>query len=329
MKRFFLRSQETKKTDWTPRRRLPENREVTEMQTDAETVSEEKHPFLLNRTITGSRSSNIASANERDAQLLSPRARLHSLRKRQRKVGRYLVLFVILCAALSYVISQFVAHPTTTLYGQVGDLNKNDAQFELYDTVLQQYLSENPLQRLPIFFSSSQAESYLQQHGAPEIRQIVSLTPNGMGKATVILRARQPFVGWAMQAKQYYVDTEGAIFSTNYYAKPSIQITDETGLAKDIAAQHAVTSQRFLQFVGKAAVLFAKYKVSIDTAIIPANTSRQIDFQIHEGPRLKLIIDRPVGEQCEDAMRAYTYLKEHNQTVSFIDVRVSGKAYYK
>jgi hypothetical protein len=40
-------------------------------------------------------------------------------------------------------------------------------------------------------------------------------------------------------------------------------------------------------------------------------------------------VDRPAGEQAEDAMRAIKYLQSKGMTPAYIDVRVGGKAYYK
>jgi hypothetical protein len=58
-----------KKTD-LPRRRMQTNNPAAERAT--ESSLEERYAFRRNRTITGSAASNVASANESNAQLKSP-----------------------------------------------------------------------------------------------------------------------------------------------------------------------------------------------------------------------------------------------------------------
>jgi hypothetical protein len=45
--------------------------------------------------------------------------------------------------------------------------------------------------------------------------------------------------------------------------------------------------------------------------------------------QVKLLIDRGAGEQVEDMDHALVYLKSHGLAPGYIDVRVSGKAFYK
>ncbi|MNT76825.1 hypothetical protein D3C72_2158760 [compost metagenome] len=59
-------------------------------------------------------------------------------------------------------------------------------------------------------------------------------------------------------------------------------------------------------------------------------TTREIDLRIRGvSSYIKLLIDRPVGQQIEDLTRALAYLKSKGQEPTYIDVRVSNKAFYK
>jgi hypothetical protein len=44
---------------------------------------------------------------------------------------------------------------------------------------------------------------------------------------------------------------------------------------------------------------------------------------------VKFSVDRAVGEQAEDAARAVRYLDGKGMSPEYLDVRISGKAFYK
>ena len=92
----------------------------------------------------------------------------------------------------------------------------------------------------------------------------------------------------------------------------------------------AIASNRFLSFVGRVVSLTKASGYTVVQAMLPAETTRELEIKLKEGDYLvKLSIDRPVGEQVEDMIAAVRYFTGSGQTPKYIDVRVSGKAFYQ
>ncbi len=330
MKLPFISKKKTATTDFTPRRRLSSYQDklsglAEPLKLEHANESESKS-FRLNRTITGSRSALISSANEHDAQLVSPRAQVHSLRKHQRRLRKWLLGCSVAIIFLMVLLFQGIASVDVSLYGQVGAMDQR--QKARYESILDDYLAENPSQRFRWGFNSREAATYLQTHAAPEVGSIQGVAGNGIGKASFVIRVREPLASWTIQSSQYFVDKSGVVFSHNYFGTPSVTIIDESRLSTN-TNYSKVTSQRFLNFIGRAMALYREAKIPIEKVFIPSDTTRQVDFQVQSGPRLKLTIDRTVGEQVEDSIRAANYLRARQVTASYIDVRVSQKAFYR
>ena len=62
----------------------------------------------------------------------------------------------------------------------------------------------------------------------------------------------------------------------------------------------------------------------------PKDTTRQVEVKLKGVTYpVKYSVDRPVGEQTEDAKRSIVHLQQRAIAAEYIDVRVSGKAYYR
>lgn len=150
----------------------------------------------------------------------------------------------------------------------------------------------------------------------------------GIGITNISIKMRTPVAGWKINDKQYYVDAKGIPFEQNYYTDPTVQIVDNSGATLQAGA--ASVSKRFLGFVGLIVSLSRASGYTVIQAILPVNTTRELEVKLKENNTLvKLSIDRPAGEQIEDMSRAVRYFTIQGRTPSYIDVRVSGKAYFK
>lgn len=254
------------------------------------------------------------------------RASLHALRRRQRSLWSLLLASGLAVAVLFVVIYQSVLRVDVSLYGQVGAISK-DSQTQFAATI-NRYYAEHPLQRMRVFLDRDGLLAYLQQHDHSEVREIVSFQPNGIGGASISLKVREPLAAWTVNGSRYFVDKDGVVFQHNFYTEPKISIRDDNLLAP-VKDGSPVASTRFLQFVGQAAGYFAANKIDIKTVIMPSGSTRTVEFELVSGMHVKMTIDRPVGEQAEDAVRAVAYFATHGVTPAYADVRVSRVAYYK
>lgn len=306
----------------TPRRRLSDGVASTEA---PESGSDDSYLFRRNQTITGSRSPHVASANERDAQLRSPRSTAHALHRRRRSLFSWLLLSLAVVAGCLVILYQYSAEVRVGLEGQVSALEEQQQQ--RYQDVIQDYLSRHPGERLRWWLNRQQLADYLQQHEASEVADVVDARRSGLGVTTFTLKMREPLASWTVDGREQFVDASGTIFARNYYNSPAVQIIDESGVQTDDA--RTVASGRFLSFIGQSIGYMNRFQVPAHAVVIPPQTTRQLQLQLADGMRIKFSIDRPAGQQAEDAARAVRYFQGQGTAVEYIDVRVSSKAFYK
>jgi hypothetical protein len=305
----------SKKQSDIPRRRLA---------TDNTSVSNPKSDiFKRNRTLTGMTSNYLDSLNIIQSGLKSPRAHVHHLTTKRRKIFGIFVIVVMVIAFLWTLISNFTAavaiSTNTTVSKPI-----NGAK---YESVIQDYLDINPLSRFQFFLDQNALSAYAANR-LPEVEKVYSRSMAGIGTTDFAVTMRTPVAGWKINDKQYYVDAKGVPFEQNYYDAPTVQIIDNSGAS--LQAGEASVSKRFLGFVGRVVSLAKDNGYVVLQAILPANTTRELEIKLKDNNLLvKLSIDRPVGDQVEDMSRAVRYFISHNQTPTYIDVRVSGKAFYK
>ena len=314
----------SKKSKEVPRRRRAAEIQANEARQEVAERSwlSQNTTFRRNRTLTGSLSSQVTSANELQSDLKSPRTHAHDLAKQRRKVSGVLGIVVACGVFLAALLYEFTAVPAVTATDGSVALQK-----ARYQDAVDEYLGRHPIERLRFLLDRQRLNDYIQ-HKLPEVS---SITPEGMagfGASNFSVAVRKPLVGWLIGSTQYYVDDSGVPFQINYYETPRVRIVDQSGVQQ--ASGTAIASSRFLNFVGRSVSVANDYNLNVEQAIIPAGTTRQIALKVqsHAYP-VKLSLDRPVGEQIEDMQRAIAYLDSKKLTPQYVDVRVSGKAFYK
>jgi len=282
----------------------------------------QQYTFRRNRTLTGSVSSKVTTTNEANATMKSPRVQTHILTQRRRHIGLILTLVATIVGALTVLIWQFTASVTVRAAG--------DASLQLdpvYAQAIETYLTEQPVERLRFVINMNHLTKYLQSV-APEVASVENRGYVSFGTTQFAVTMRKPIAGWNVNGKQRYVDTTGTSFARNYFTSPAVQIVDKSGI--QVAAGQAVASNRFLGFVGQIVGLAQRQGFTVSQVIIPPSTTRQVELRLKGvGYPVKLSIDRPSGEQIEDMARAIDWMAKRKQTPQYIDVRVSGKAYYR
>lgn len=331
----FIQKRGKRRTDGSavvPRRRLTDSDGVgrvsdSSSQKDEFVVSRRQH-FSRNQTFTGSTSDAVSSAAELSGTIQSPRAATHHLRRKQRTLGVRIIGLLLAVGVTLLFLYEFIASTTISYYGQVTS-GADIVEVRSYQQLVNEYLSGRPLERLRPFLNEERLVAYMNDNDASEVRQITAVSSAGLGRIQMVIKMREPVVAWTIDGQKRYVDSEGYIFTRNHYEEPEVTVVDESGISNSSDIK-TVASSRFLQFIGRG-VGFAKTEgISINQVIIPVDTTRQVQFAVTNKTRtrIKLSVDRPVGEQVEDAVRAHQYLKRQGVEVRYIDVRVSGRAYY-
>lgn len=303
-------------------RRRAFDRDTLEPRTAARSGGD--YVFRRNRTLTGSLLSGVASPSEHRADLKSPRVQTHELRHHRRRLTLSLGLVVVVISVLSWILYQAIVTPRVELVG--AQMSSDTAQ---YANAIQNYLNEHPFERLRATVNTRTLTTYLQQHDLPEVQQIdpkVSLS--GFGGASFSVVLRQPVVSWRSSEALVYVDADGVAFSRNMYNLPVVEVVDKTGVQASV--DQILVSNRFLEFVGKAVGYFTARDYTVVGVVLPEDTTRQLQIVL-DGVKypIKLSVDRPAAGQVEDAVRAIRYFAARSITPEYLDVRVSGRAFYK
>jgi hypothetical protein len=254
----------------------------------------------------------------------SPRAHIHHLTAKRRKVFSIFIVVVVSAASLWILISHFTAmivisSADTTISKPIND--------SIYIKTIQDYFEINPLSRFQFFLDQNALSTYVANK-LPEVEVITEKNMVGIGATSFAIAMRTPIAGWKINDKQYYVDAKGVPFEQNYFTTPIVQIVDNSGAS--LQTGEASVSKRFLGFVGLIVSLASNNGFIVTQALLPANTTRELDIVLKDTNILvKLSIDRPAGEQIEDMTRSVGYFTSRGQIPTYIDVRVSGKAFYK
>lgn len=282
------------------------------------------HIFKRNRTLTGTASNHFDSTNS-SADLKSPRTHAHNLTVQRRKIAAILVVVLVMAIPVWLLISNFTASVSISLTN-VGITRNIDKQ--KYQNEIQDYLDQNPISRLTFFLNQSNLSNYVSAR-LPEVSAVTQGGVVGIGDTSFAVTMRTPVAGWQINQKQYYVDSNGIPFEQNYFQPPSVQIVDNSGVSDKLGTT-AVASNSFLSFVGQVVSLTKASGYTVTQASLPPDTTRELELRLKEvNYYVKLTIDRPAGEQVEDMISAIKYFSGHGQTPEYIDVRVSGKAFYK
>lgn len=283
----------------------------------------QRYAFRRNRTLTGSASSQVrAGASESKADLKSPRVQAHELTRKRRHLGATLGLVVLAAVGLFGLVSQFTADAVVKV--------ASDSSIQpdpIYHETIEKYFAKQPIERFRFLLNEDHLARFIQS-AAPEAEVVTADGSAGFGKSVFRIKMRHPIAGWSIDGKQRYVDASGVAFSRNYFSAPDVQIIDKSGI--QVAAGHAVASNRFLGYVGQVVGLASTQGYTVNQVIIPEMTTRQIKLHLEgvEYP-VKMSVDRPAGEQVEDMARALKWMKRHDVAPEYVDVRVSGRAFYR
>lgn len=284
-----------------------------------------RYAFRRNRTLTGSLSSSVASANEHHSELRSARVQTHHLRRHRRRLVLALLGAICVVAGLTWLIWQSVVSVQVT----VNNGASIPADTKPYTDEIQSYLTSYPFEHNRVTLNTGNLTTYVQNHGFPEVKQI-ELDPvhKQIGSATMIITMRRPVVSWKTGSTRLYVAGDGVAFQRNYYPDPTTEVIDQTGI--QAVNNQVLASNRFLGFIGLVIGHLHTQGYSVSKVILPADTTHQLLVSIQGvGYPVKFSIDRPAADQAEDAARSIRYLASKGISPSYLDVRVSGRAYYK
>ena len=282
--------------------------------------------FRRSRTLQGTTSSSVKAVNQKRAELKSDRLKKQQKQKRRRNTASVLLGVAVLVIAVWYLIGQYTTGVGTISYQPTTTSKSND---QAYEKVINNYLGLHPSERFRFALNEDRLEQFISQE-SPEVKSI-EVRGASANQADFAIGLRQPVASWKVGSSQSYVDKEGVSFNRNYFAAPSVAIVDNSGAANEGSGGKAVVSERFLRFLGRLiALVNASGLGEVKEASLPKGTARQIDIKINgRSYYVKTHIDRDPAATVEDIKRVAGYLTKKELSASYIDVRISGRAFYK
>lgn len=254
----------------------------------------------------------------------SPRAKIHHLSIKRRKLFSIFLMIIFLILVLYLLINNFTATVSIN-YKNKNYISKINSQ--IYQEKIQNYLRLSPLGRFHFLLNESDLTDFVSSD-LTEVEHVVQKTTIGLGVTEFEIILREPVASWKIDNKLYYVDKNGIAFESNYFNEPVVRVVDKSGAY--IESGQASISKRFLGFVGQVVSLSNENSYVISQAILPVNTTRQLDIVLKE-PNLtvKMTIDRSALEQVSDMGRAVDYFTTIGELPEYIDVRVDNHVFYK
>lgn len=289
--------------------------------------SEQSFAFRRSRTITGSTASSVRSAGEDRSQLRSPRLHEHSLRKHRRRLSVYLLMLLAVCGVLWYVVTSYIGGgvmQVTHTTSQTPHVALNTAR---YQELVERYLADRPFERFSFALNEATFAQYVRDN-APEVKDTQLERSEDFGGGLLSVTLREPVVAWTIKKQQYFVDTEGSAFMVNYFAAPTVIVSDKS----DIRAEAGVVaSERLLRFIGRVITLINQSGVAkVERVELPAQSTREVDFKLRDRAYIiKAHLDRDPAGQAADIVNAVHYVDSKGIAPEYLDVRVSSRSYYR
>ena len=281
--------------------------------------------FRRSRTLTGTVSSQVTSANEAHGQLKSPRLKEHELKKHRQFLGLGLLGLVFLSGLCVWLLDQYIVTVDTITPTQAvaRPLVSRD-----YQTVINDYLNGRPAERFRFLLNKDRLNAYVKENN-PEVASIEIFGVKGLASTGATISLRQAVAVWQVNNVKYYVDANGETYKNNYYSEPVVSVKDESGITPQTT--ELVASTRLLRFLGQTVSgLNAAGLGTVTSVTIPGGTLRQLDISMSSRSyRIKTHMDREAAGQVSDAVAALHYLDSKQITPEYVDVRVSGKAFYR
>ncbi|MBC7746936.1 hypothetical protein H7Y40_03060 [Pedobacter sp.] len=288
-------------------------------------IADQAVAFRRSRTITGTSSSNIRSANEPKSQLKSPRLKEHELKHHRRLLSLGIIGLAGLSGLCVWLLDQYIVtiDTMTSTHTLARPLVVND-----YQSAIRDYLNARPAERFRFMLNTDRLNTYVKENNA-EVSNIEISGGTGLVAANATVSLRAAVAVWQVNSVKYYVDASGEIYQKNYYQEPVVSVKDESGVTPKTT--ELIASTRLLRFLGQTVSgLNAAGIGTVTSVTIPGGTLRQLDIALDTRPyRIKTHMDRDAVGQVADAVAALRYLDSKQIIPEYVDVRVSGKAFYR
>ena len=253
----------------------------------------------------------------------SERRKLKKLKSLRRRIAAVLSVLIVLIALGVALLCQYTGRIDSVAITDGLNLSQEDRDY--YVNIVNEYLTKNSFERLSFARRSSVLLQYVTDQ-APEVADI-RLVPNGLAGGKIELTLRRSVAMWINGEKIDFVDSNGVVFSKNFYDIPELAIEDNSGVTLDSGV---ATSAIFLSFIGRTATALEQAELKAVRVVIPPGSIRYVEFYL-EGRDypFKAQITRDSASQAHDILIITKYLDDNDIVPQYVDCRVEGRAYWK
>jgi len=216
-----LFSRKSSPSSHPPRRRALD---TSEQQLRSQERDRQATAYRRGRTLAGSTSHTLRSGDPHALSAATPREKVHHLTRMRKKLSFTLSMLLIVILLLAVFLQQFTASVTVSF----GDAPRMSDGTKYQDT-LQEYLSQNPLERLRFNMDPERLNRYVTSK-LPEVERIEPAGATGLVSSGFDITLRRPVVSWQVDNMQYFVDEHGVSFTESVYDAPPVKIVDNSGV---------------------------------------------------------------------------------------------------
>lgn len=285
---------------------------------------QESYVFRRSRTLTGTKSAEVAASAPARGQFKTDRIKLMELRAHRRQILMSLGGVGVVIVFLAFVVVNFIVKPGVVL---TQETSHAAPATEPYQQTILHYFDDHPFERFGVLLRQPELEAEVTRVHTEVLAVAIERDWHG-GNVRFLFTFRQPLLKWQTPAQQFYVDAQGVAFGYNHFAEPSLAVTDQSGVPADDSG--IVASTRFIRFLGQLVAAVNGYGLgAVETVIIPP-VPRQIDLKLQGREYIiKTNTDRDPSQEAEDIANALKHFDRKGIKPQYVDVRVAHKAFYK
>lgn len=229
---------------------------------------------------------------------------------------RAILLVILVCGVVWGLSKAFATTEVTVLAG---------AESPRVLKAVHQLVGENAWYGNLLTLDPGGLASKLQQ--ADPILKSVNVTRKLPHTITVTVSLKQPSLGWSTGNQAYLLDRDGTAIGPLPAGSKLAVVTDGSNLP--VKAGDRVASARFVAFVGELVPALAALGLPAAHLDV-ADTTQDLSIQTSKGYRLIFDTSRSVKDELFDLKAVLATLAIQKKTpAEYIDLRISGKAYYK
>lgn len=284
---------------------------------------QDSYIFRRSRTITGTKSTEVAASAQSRGHFKTDRLKLMELREHRRRILKSLGGVIVAAAILGFLVANFIVTPMVASVQKGAHQPNTDA----YKETIYRYFDEHPFERFGFMLRASEIETKVMVAHDEVLGISVGREWYG-GGVQFDVAFRQPILAWKTAADHFYVDSQGVAFSYNHFAEPALIVTDQSGIPADQGG--IVASTRFIRFLGQIVAAVNGYGLGEVEAVVIPPATRQIDLKLKGREYIvKTNTDRDPLQEAEDIAHSLKYFDQKNIKPQYVDVRVPHKAFYR